>query len=198
MDSKLQGSELDWLAFCYIANELSAEDHKAFEERLADDQQAREAVARAVELTQNLAAIPVCEQIVERPRVTVAGRHSDSWRRAVYLAVGGVACLLLLLAFVVNRDGGSPDSGDPAIADKNSERLAFAWVETLDETVSAELEEPFLLAAETDDETLTRNDAEFASFNEAGDDESIATPDWMLAAVSGLAAEAASGEIKEQ
>ena len=45
-------SELDWLAFCYVARELSADESKTFEERLAteepDDTRARELADLAV------------------------------------------------------------------------------------------------------------------------------------------------------
>jgi hypothetical protein len=47
--------ELDWLAFRYVAGEMSGEEAATFEFRLADDQYAREAVSRAVGLTQRLA-----------------------------------------------------------------------------------------------------------------------------------------------
>lgn len=43
-------AELDWAAFRYLAGEDSESDRLAFEARLADDQEAREALAAAVEL----------------------------------------------------------------------------------------------------------------------------------------------------
>ena len=48
-------SEREWLAFRYIAGELTGEDAAAFEAELETSQVAREAVARAVELTQAVA-----------------------------------------------------------------------------------------------------------------------------------------------
>ncbi len=50
--------ELDWLAFRYISNEMTATEADAFEQRLANDQLAREAVARAVDLVQAVADLP--------------------------------------------------------------------------------------------------------------------------------------------
>jgi hypothetical protein len=41
---------VDWLAFCYMAGELSADEAAEFEVRLRDQQPAREALARAAEL----------------------------------------------------------------------------------------------------------------------------------------------------
>ena len=48
-------SDREWLAFRYIAGELSSEETAAFEAELETSQVAREAVARAVELTQAVA-----------------------------------------------------------------------------------------------------------------------------------------------
>jgi hypothetical protein len=47
--------ELDWLAFRYVAGELTPKEAGAFEERLASDQAAREAVARAAALGMEVA-----------------------------------------------------------------------------------------------------------------------------------------------
>jgi len=54
MSADHQG-ELDWLTFRYIAGEMTAQEASALELRLADDQEAREAVCRAVALAQRLA-----------------------------------------------------------------------------------------------------------------------------------------------
>ena len=44
--SATSSSELPWLAFCYVANELDAETRREFEIRLEHDQSAREAVVQ--------------------------------------------------------------------------------------------------------------------------------------------------------
>lgn len=49
-------NQLDWLAFCYIADELNEEQRNAFELRLAEDQQVRDAVVQAMEQSQLLFA----------------------------------------------------------------------------------------------------------------------------------------------
>ena len=56
--TKVNDANLLWHAFRYIADELSADETEQFEARLADDQVAREAVARAVELSQAIATLP--------------------------------------------------------------------------------------------------------------------------------------------
>ncbi len=59
--------DLNWLAFRYVAGELNAAELRAFETQLEDDQSAREAVARACELT-------CCITAAERDRVAAEER----------------------------------------------------------------------------------------------------------------------------
>jgi len=85
-------SELDWLAFQYVSGELATVEEAAFEARLADDQSAREAVARAAELVGALA--------VSRPP-SVLQPHSAGvnvrWRK-----LAGAACVAALLLLAVS------------------------------------------------------------------------------------------------
>src|SRR4051812_35364592 len=88
-----QQNDLDWLAFCYSAGELSPADAQAFEVRLADEQAARESLARAVELSQAIAAAETQSDYAVSPAV----RTKDWSSRLSWMAVGGVASLLLAL-----------------------------------------------------------------------------------------------------
>lgn len=86
--------ELDWLAFQYVMNELTEADRVAFELRLEDDQEAREAVARAVELS---AAIRMQPSAIQRP--TVAATASTMPRVSIHkmmLWVGTLAAAVLV------------------------------------------------------------------------------------------------------
>lgn len=85
-------SELDWLAFQYVAGELATVEEAAFETRLAVDQSAREAVARAAELVGTLAA----SRPVSVPRPHSAG-IDVRWRK-----LAGVACVAALLLLAVS------------------------------------------------------------------------------------------------
>lgn len=67
--------ELDWIAFRYVAGDMADGEAAAFEERLATTQPAREAVARAAELTQVVAR-------AERPRPRRVWRHVAGWAAA--------------------------------------------------------------------------------------------------------------------
>jgi hypothetical protein len=96
---------LDWLAFRYVAAELSPGESREFERRLEQDQQAREAVGRIVEVTCAVRSL----DWDAAPRVAPV-RRLRPWyhRRAVQLAAGlalGVAFALLIWG---------PPRGEPA------------------------------------------------------------------------------------
>src|SRR3954451_766284 len=87
-------NELDWVALCYASGELNAMEAAQFEARLADDQAAREALARAVELTQAVAAAESHAGAVVIP----AGRSAADWgTRVSWMAAGGLAAVLLAI-----------------------------------------------------------------------------------------------------
>lgn len=83
-------SDREWLAFRYIAGELSGDETAAFEAELESSQAAREAVARAVELSQ---AVAIAES-QEVELVKAASKHSrrKSWIFGIgWIAAGAVA-----------------------------------------------------------------------------------------------------------
>src|SRR6185369_3058104 len=97
--------DLDWLAFRYVSGELPADEAATFEELLAADQAAREAVASAVQVTQAvLAAIPA------QVATPVVSPRRNTWReRAAWMVLGATAaCVLLFIAweFIVPREAG--------------------------------------------------------------------------------------------
>ena len=130
---KNKQDELTWQAFQYVAGELSVTDADLFEERLADDQAAREAVAQAVALFHTVCAVEAAEPVVairERtsrrallvPAITlalaicgglflaIAGigvvRMPDLYSRmqaATKAATLGVGCMLLGVAVSITR-----------------------------------------------------------------------------------------------
>ena len=87
-------SDLHWTAFLYVSGELTADESSGFERLLAESQEAREAVAGAVELAGALAIVGG-----ERARRRASpGRRSA--RRALVGAalVAAAACLVLAIA----------------------------------------------------------------------------------------------------
>jgi hypothetical protein len=160
-------NELDWLAFCYAAGELDAADAEAFEARLAEEQAACEALARAVELTQTVVAAEAqCDDFV-----VPAGRSKSDWTsRLSWMAIGGLASLLLALLWsgVV---GPTWRTTHQRLIAQSQQSLASAWSQTRLEIREAGLWTP---AGSIDDDDLAPS---------ASDEMSDDAPSWMTAAV---------------
>jgi hypothetical protein len=109
--------ELEWTAFRYIANELPEADAAAFERQLADDQSAREAVARCVQVTHAVVALEEARSPVCLP----AGPEGDRRRQrrwtvaAVVIAAAAVCCAFWVGAEFAQRD--RDESGSQVVQD---------------------------------------------------------------------------------
>ncbi len=131
---------LAWLALQYICDELADDDRQAFEQRLADDQAAREAVAEAVE---QCAAIRMAycnwpgESPTNRPELAAAieaGRGlppSRLKRRAMFAAAWMVAAAAASLAALMLLPGNAERPQDPSAAgglNGDAHALARAYI----------------------------------------------------------------------
>ena len=125
MQTESQKEAFDWLALCYIAGELSDHDAEEFEASLADDQMAREALARAVELTQTVAAAEhQSRYIVPATKTATAWNARLSW-----MAVGGLASLLVAM-FWSGIAGPAWQTARNRSSSASRQTLAQAWTET--------------------------------------------------------------------
>jgi hypothetical protein len=179
----------DWLAFCYLSDELSADERAAFEESLAADQVAREALSRAVELT---CVISMAESRAASPTLTahsatgplvatashVAAAARGCWsRRASWMAVGAAASLLLMVV-ASNRGYFQPADSRPTLAVATDDhRLATAWIATRTE---------FPIQASNSwasEDSPAQADAAFESTATVDELMADETPSWMTAAL---------------
>jgi anti-sigma factor RsiW len=166
MNSESQ-HELDWLAFQYALDELSPRDRAAFEVRLEDDQNAREAVARAVELSLATCAAYREDAVVLAARERMLGKSSRGW-----WSVGVAACALFALIAVSQLTRNAGERLARTTPKSNGDQLAIAWSQT-----RAALPTSAVLGEDLD--TL---DDDFAI---RGDDDTlVALPSWMIAAVA--------------
>jgi hypothetical protein len=164
--------ELDWLAFQYVANEMSATERSAFEERLDLDQAAREAVAQAMELSLAVEVAYREDAVVVAARDRLLGQGSRGW-----WSVGVAACVLFALVALsqLTRNAGERLAISPTPGDQ----LAIAWSET-------RVALPTSANLSAADENLLEDDL-LALRGE--DDDLLALPTWLVAAVSDAAAE---------
>lgn len=121
--------DLDWMAFCYVSNELEGEELEKFQTRLANEQEVREAVVRAVNLVQDVYLTGEVENEVRLslPRSIKAGMNPIGW---VWKVAAAVLLGISLGAWWWNQGSDSNIS----VAEAPSEELAIAWVDSLEES----------------------------------------------------------------
>lgn len=154
----LTSDEWNWLAIRYLLGELSGDEVVEFEQRLAESQSAREALARTTMVVQSLGSVPT---IVSRlPSKTTSARR--------FIAAAAVCAATVLVGFLgfqtlkperpVIAERATRDTSDPS-------RLVALWIDSADSLNGA---------------------AEIAIGDESAPIDAQAAllpPDWMLAAV---------------
>jgi ferric-dicitrate binding protein FerR (iron transport regulator) len=149
-------NDSDWLAVRFVLGELSASEAAAFEQQLASDQAARDAVVRATMLVETLAAIPA--PMVQPVRRTIARRIVAALTvvaAGVCIAIVGYRSLIPPMPQIVEQK--SARAVDPT-------RLATLWLDSANSLNG-------IPDVESADESST--DSESA----------LLPPDWLLAAV---------------
>ena len=167
-DEATSRHDLDWLAFCYVTGELSAADVTAFEGRLATDEGACEAVARAMEL--NLAVATLIADArrssgdsPESVEVTILPRRDDRvvpsrWTGAALTAIAALAIAAAMIVAI----GSSVLTGSKIAKRDGADRLVAAWTQG----------------------EAARNEVDDDNDSLDADDDDLDPPDWMLAAVT--------------
>lgn len=164
--------DLDWLAFCYIADELDADAKAEFEKRLESDVAACEAVASAVQLSS------LVDGACKNPEPVVlssAGNEtyqSDGFRFAPSLVFAASILLCLFAAGWVWTNGSTGNNDSFEIASTWAESLTDEGFDLLQDDGSNEM-----LIVETSI-ALNSLDALNAS-DDLGSD-----GDWMLVALA--------------
>ena len=186
-------AELGFEAFRYVAGEMSDAESAEFEERLAIDQPAREAVARAVEIAQAVTVLG--PQAVVAGGAEFANRRRDARRSALVTLVATVAaCIAVAVALDPfgrterdpSRDEGMAQSARPA----NAARLVEFWTDADDLLSPAD-------AAAVPEGFSWLDEPTSAGENGSGENGSESDFAWMLAAVSAEFPPAESGRAPE-
>jgi hypothetical protein len=194
--------DLEWLAFQYFTAELPDDARLQFEDRLENDQLAREALARAVELTQVVVAVesapsdaavnnPACVPFTMMGTPVVPqNRASAAWMApTAWLAIAGLVCVAAVLFW--NPGTPSPNvipgsqpvtsNGDSAF---DSGELASLWVETGEILVTTPLvseDEPVDGLLLDDEQLEPQSEPDIRSELDA---DRLQAPSWMMAALS--------------
>jgi hypothetical protein len=160
--------DLHWRAFRYVAGEIEPEEAEAFERVLDEDQEAREAVAWAVELAGAIASLrPEATLVLTRPR-----------RRSVAALIGAVtlaaAACLGWMVMTVRGPAPLPGQSRDAAASAPDARVALAW-STLHEERGLERDDSSALVAWNDD---------LPASSETDDASDLALPPWLIDAAT--------------
>lgn len=198
-ESPDSGDELFWTAFQYAVGELAEGEAARFEERLADDQSAREALSSAVALLEEVrVAESVAAPVYESPTCEVAGSSAvvepvrraaaerTVWHSPATWLVGGgfVSCAVACLAMFFSMSNFGTVRNDS----ESERRLAFAWGESqladddmTDDDANTMPNDELLIAASDDSivDDMGDDEDELPSLNERP-----TAPDWLIAAVA--------------
>jgi len=190
MDTPLRperGPGLDWLAFRYLVDELTPVEVEQFERRLAGDQAAREAVARAVRLVELIGRSEPLGPPVSCDVAAAADRGGRRVGRWVLWGVAAGLCGVLLYPRLAALPKAGPGARLPAATERErAGELALAWCQvregwnvTFDDEVAAPLDAAESSSGPAGDRFLHDQPTDEAA--------PIAAPSWMLDAVAGLA-----------
>lgn len=186
-----RSADLAWLAYRYVADELTAEEASTFELRLAEDQTAREAVAQAVELSSAVKVALHDSAIEPEPAVcTVEARgfwSQKTWLQpAAWMAVGAAACLAAVVCFYrTDQDESLPPvavvEGETEFAQAGA--VAMVWAQSQD----SGSEDLYLFGSGdgTDGSGMDVSGMEGSADEHAdANDPQMIAPGWVLAAVT--------------
>ncbi len=196
-DEELNRTDLDLLAFQYIADELDDRAAAQFEEQLAADQSAREAVAAAVELTQSLlrsAATHSRAQHSATVGAMPANHRQQNLRRRLGWAVVSVAalCVWFVASLLLVSDQAPEEVAqrDPSTVGPVSQVVGTSEVDasTAAQLVGLWADSEFSTnghGAESAGEAAAADAfAAPLSSNALAAESGIVVPDWIMAAVS--------------
>jgi hypothetical protein len=161
-------SDLHWTAFLYVSGELTIDESTSFESLLAEDQEAREAVALAVELAEVLAVVGPEHKSVSRKRTN---RRALAWAGSLAAAACLVAAIVPAFRPVVPTE---------STADASSVALAWSGLRVGDDTDWS----AFVDSVQVQDSSASSPlaEPENADISETSTDRPL--PSWLLSAAS--------------
>lgn len=162
--------ELNWLAFRYVAEELTEAESYAFEARLRDDLAACEAVAAMSQVSGCVQLAAAAE--LSQPVRKVEDPRSLPGRFRAWLAVGSTAVALGWLFLLLGNSNDRADLESPDVTVNNDSQSAADLIARWSQSDGA---------SGFSDELLEITPLELS---EADDSDRPQIPGWMIAAVS--------------
>lgn len=172
---------LDWFAFQYLSNELSEQESLDFEELLAQNQAAREALATAVQLIAGLKSIEPTPALNSQSAVTLPPafkpRSSLSSRTQKWAVISCAVAVLLVTSFLLTessfRGTTNPQTAQTEPSQDDMKHVLGLW------SASAE-ESSFTVSLSSAPEQTDLMDQQ----NVMAENHALEIPDWLFTAVS--------------
>lgn len=172
-----QTSDLEWLAFQYVANELSEQECLQFESLLSEKQSAREALAHATQLVAGLKSIAAQSVAQETVASAQQPETTTTTRWAFWGLLTTAAAVVLLVPSLFKSTGTTDNTTIPTAqtepSTEDAEYLLSLWAESSQESNVA-------LTSNMNTETVEFSDQQ----NVLADNQSLEVPDWLYTAVS--------------
>jgi len=171
--------DLDWFAFQYVSNELSEQESEAFEELLAQKQEARDALTTATQLVAGLKSIKSLPT-VKTPAMTTKQASFEtspvsSFRSQQWALVSCAAVILLVTTFLLTKPVSHVTPSSQIVQTEPSqedlEHVLDLWSESAEEsdiTVSS----------------LNSSSDLIDQQNVLAENQTLEIPDWLYTAVS--------------
>lgn len=194
--------DVEWLAFQYAAGELHGAELDAFEQLLATDLAACEALAKAVTLCQVVALSehqvvaesrtePICtERAVEVRSVTpdrqAPGRQVTIQRPAIGTTRGAWAlvCSAVCLALMASWMGSGPIGPRGPLDSQTPVDVAALWIQGADPLSESSVDVAARTGESIDESEFPEAPDSAVGVAELDADDDDAVPGWMLAAVA--------------
>lgn len=166
-------NDLNWIAFQYITNDLSADDSLQFESLLAESQSAREALVQATRLMAGLHTIESAPAAVTPQPKPVTHRQSLKW---IVISCSVAAMLFLAVSLL-------PENQAPKTELVSQSTLSDASEEDLEHLLSlwSESAEDNQLISQT---TMPESSDLLDQQNTLAESHSLEIPDWLYTAVA--------------
>jgi len=153
-EAGLNPNDLDWLAFCYIADELVGTQRTDFEARLEIDELAQQAVVDAVQQAQVLYSSLKSTSFNDgrEPAVPPFQSQPGSFKKRSRALIALATAMLMLVAgwaWFTNANTTALN----AMAASDSDRLAVVWIESLDVMIDELMDEESPIADLEDEES---------------------------------------------
>jgi len=173
--------DLDWFAFQYVANELSEQESEAFEELLAQKQEARDALAVATQLIAGLKSIESLPTVKALALMTKQASFEaspvSSFRSQQWALASCAAVILLVTTFLLTKPVSHETSTSQIVLTEPSqedlEHVLDLWSESAEDSND-------MISLNSSIDSIDLIDQQ----NVLAENQTLEIPEWLYTAIS--------------